>query len=439
MTCDRDTPNKGIHPIVALRDFILDEKSALYPRTLIVGDIEEDGMTYRGWIKSEDRIADSELTKIVAQLRDRLLPKVLEVTRALQLDIGDETWVPNWASKIVSGNREAATCLLIALLPNLEKLRIFADGRYNASPPFYSLLGRLLEGATDSKYDLTGLNSFKYLSEVGLEGGDDGSGEDFDVGPLFSALPSIRTIKGRYMEGSFEMPGQVHKPETSAGPKSEITSLEFRESTIDPDSFSKCIANIKSLQKFIYDFCADIDFGDPYWEPRGIVGVLKAFASRSLVHLELTGITDIDHVKLRRGEPFIGSLRAFEVLETLILETVTLYKEVEGTDDRTPNEKSESNQIGAPETNEHDLSGGRNTWEEPERLVDVLPASARRLRLLGELSDEDAIAMLAGIEELKDKRIPNLESISFEDVETSSEILSICEGVSVQATFCEWL
>ena len=141
------------------------------------------------------------------------------------------------------------------------------------------------------------------------------------------------------------------------------------------------------------------------------------FASRSLVHLELTGFTDIYHVKLRRHEPFIGSLRAFEVLETLILETVMLYNEII----------------------EQDLAAGRTALAEPERLVDILPASAKKLKLVGELSDEEALEMLAGMEELRDERIPNLESISFEDVETSSEILSICEGVSVQARFCEWL
>ena len=45
---------------------------------------------------------------------------------------------------------------------------------------------------------------------------------------------------------------------------------------------------------------------------------------------------------------------------------------------------------------------------ESERLVDILPASAKRLRLVGGLSNEEAMAMLGVMVELKDKRIPNL-------------------------------
>ena len=223
MTGDGDAQIEGIHPIVPLRDFILDEKNALYPRTLIVGNIEEEGPATWHYVGPEGQIANLDLAKIVPQLKDRLLPKVLEVTRTLELDISDETWIADWASRTLSGDLEAAACLLIALLPNLEKLRIFADGRYHASPPFYSILGRLLEGATDSKYDVTGLNSFNYLSEVGLEGGDDGSDGNFEIGPLFSALPSIRTIKGHYIEGA--LPRQACGPVNE--PKSEIRNLEF--------------------------------------------------------------------------------------------------------------------------------------------------------------------------------------------------------------------
>lgn len=373
----------------------------------------------------------------MTQLGDQLLPKVLEVTRMLQLDIGERhTWVPAWASKIVSGDPEAAACLLIALLPNLEKLRIVDDWRYYESTPFYSTLDRLLNAATDSNYDLTGLNSFKYLSEVGLHGSDNGSGGDFHVGPIFSALPSIRTIKGRYLDGAFGPPGRAYERELPDESGSQITTLEFHQSAISTTNFAKCIARIKSLQKFTYDFCADTAEKFQAWEPRGVIRVLQSFASRSLVHLELTGVTTIYTVKFRRGEPFIGSLRAFEVLETLRLESLMLYKEVEGTDDRTPDEESEPYQIGPPEITEHDWAGGRNALVEPERLVDILPASAKRLRLVGELSNEEAMAMLEDIVELKDKRIPNLRRIFFEDVDPSSEILSMCEEASVKARFC---
>lgn len=141
-------------------------------------------------------------------------------------------------------------------------------------------------------------------------------------------------------------------------------------------------------------------------------------------------------MRFRRGEPFIGSLRAFEVLETLRLETVMLYKEVDGTDDRTPDGPPPRNQYITPEITQDDWAGGRNALVEPERLVDILPASAKRLRLVGGLSNEEAKAMLEDLVELKDERIPNLRRIFFEDVDPSSGISSLCENASVKARFC---
>lgn len=404
----------------------------MYPRTLIVGCIEEGMADLLDLDPEEGQIADSDLGNIVAQLGNRLLPKVLEVTRVLRLSTGwKSNWLPTWTSRIVSGDLEAAACLLIALLPNLKKLRIVDRCRYSESPPFYIVLRRLLEAAMDSECDLTGLNSFKTLSEVGLHSSGGANGMDFHVGPDFGALPSIRTIKGRYIDGEYGPHVQVYKRGIFKPfeHESNITTLEFHQSSIDMLSFSHCIERIKSLHKFTYDFRAATAVGDQTWEPRGIVGVLRSCASRSLVHLELTGVTDIYSVRFRRGEPFIGGLRAFEVLETLRLETVMLYREIEGTDDRTPDEPPRLK-------SKYDQAGGRNALVEPARLVHILPASAKRLRLVGGLSNEEADAMLEDLVELKDERIPNLQKIFFEDVDPSSDITSVCEKASVKAKFC---
>ncbi len=374
----------------------------------------------------------------MAQLGDRLSSKVLEVTRVLRLDTGPtKAWNPSWTFSIVSGDLQAAACLLITLLPNLEKLRIVDRCRRY----FYWTLICLLAGAMNSECDLKGLNSFKKLSEVRLHGSVDGSGVDFLVGTDFSALPSIRTIKGRNIDEEDELPGCFYKTrpfDHTLRPNSDITSLEFHQSSIDMRSFYYCIRRIKSLQKFTYDFSAATTMGEQTWEPRGIFLVLLSFASRSLVHLELTGVTDIYSVQFRRGEPFIGSLRAFEVLETLRLETVMLYKEVEGTVDTTPDEMVTryTGYTSTPRTSGGDWAGGRNALVEPERLVDILPASAKRLRLVGGLSNEEADAMLEDLVEMKDERIPNLRSIFFEDVDPCTEVSSVCEKASVRARFC---
>lgn len=216
-------------------------------------------------------------------------------------------WTPTWTSSIISGDLEAAACLLIALLPNLEKLRIVDRWRYYDSPPFYSTLSSLFKAAKNPKRDLEGLSSLKKLSEVGLHGSGAGAGLDFAIVPGFSVLPSIRTIKGRYIDGETYDTGPLVKK-----PNSNITSLEFHQSSIDMGSFYDGIKRIKALRNFTYGFCAAAASGEQTWEPRGIIGVLQKFACRSLVHLELTGVTGIYSVRFRHGGPFIGSLRAFE-------------------------------------------------------------------------------------------------------------------------------
>ena len=51
---------------------------------------------------------------------------------------------------------------------------------------------------------------------------------------------------------------------------------------------------------------------------------------------------------------------------------------------------------------------------EVQRLVDILPASVRRLELTGAVSVEDANMMQKGILELKTIRVPKLQRIQFE-------------------------
>ena len=447
MTWDEDAQIRGIHPIVALRDFILDEKNALYQRTLIVSHLEDDKehVSRPDFDFEEGQIADSDLVEIVAQLGDRLLSKVLEMTRMLRPDtspISEWTrdWARFWDADIVSGDLVAATSLLVTLLPNLEKLRLVESFRHYDTGPFYAILDSLLEATEDPDRDLTGLNSFKNLSEVGVHGCDEYSGVDIHISRKFGALPSIRTIKGRRIDGEGGRDGGFFHSGPPTEPASDITTVEFYQSSIDTASFYRCIEKIKSLRKFTYDFWKHANPEPQDWEPRGIIGVLQLFASRTLIHLELTGKPKIYMVNFGRGEPFIGSLRAFEVLETLRLQAVMLYKEVEGTDeettdDETTDDETPDSQCGTSITAD-DWPRGPNALVEPERLVDILPASAKRLRLVGELSNEEAMAMLEDVVELKDKRIPNLRRIFFEDVYPASEISSTCEEARVKARFC---
>ena len=165
-----------------------------------------------------------------------------------------------------------------------------------------------------------------------------------------------------------------------------VTHLEFYQSAIDAALFSITLWSIKGLKRFVYSFWASPPLDDAQWELRQIVGYLEAYTRKTLCHLELTGSSDVQRAEklfFEKGEPCIGSLCAFEVSKRIRLETMTLYKEIEGADSCT-GEKEDIIYV----------EPGADLLVEPECLVDILPASTCRGGLVGGLSNEDAIAMV---------------------------------------------
>ena len=152
--------------------------------------------------------------------------------------------------------------------------------------------------------------------------------------------------------------------------------------------------------------------------------MLKTYNRKNLSNLELTSlaapegaaIDNLEYIHFEQGEPFIGSLCDFEVLQTIRVETMMLYKEIEGADSCTREaifKFLRQKGRGASGTKWPRVA---DLLVEPERLVDILPKSTRRLKLVGGLSNEDATAMLGVLPALKDELLPNLSTVFFEGV-----------------------
>lgn len=74
----------------------------------------------------------------------------------------------------------------------------------------------------------------------------------------------------------------------------------------------------------------------------------------------------------------------------------------------------------------------------PERLVDILPRSTGRLRLVGGLLKEDATAMLKNLRALKDEFLPGLSTIFFENIglsEIDEKVVRESEDAGVEMRF----
>lgn len=137
-------------------------------------------------------------------------------------------------------------------------------------------------------------------------------------------------------------------------------------------------------------------------------------------------------------EPFIGSLKAFEVLETIGLETVMLHKEIEGVDCWTQEESIKQLDVEGREASRKESAEEADMLAKPERLVDILPRSTGRLRLVGGLLKEDATAMLKNLRALKDEFLPGLSTIFFENIglsEIDEKVVRDCEDAGVEMRF----
>ena len=291
---------KGVHPLLILRNLLADPPSWLYTKTFIVGRIKG---THRYPLSAEEEAAmgKAELQDVVTQFRshEQLLKKVLGVQRCVfperkETDLKNCPGARKWTNDILSGNMEAATSLLIAILPNVHKIRLVEKIQSPASSEFLGFLKDLLSAAVSEKHDLTEINSFSKLTELGVNGLDEEYATNFSVFRGFTTLPSVRTIKGQavfraraesFLRGSIDV--------------SNVTSLEFYHSSIDATSFSSALCIMKGLRKFIYSFWAA---NSDLWEPRRIVDAFEAHTRKTLRGLGLTSFSDT-------GDAFIDKFK----------------------------------------------------------------------------------------------------------------------------------
>ena len=445
---DEDQQIRGVHPIIALRDILAEPPNWLYTKTLVVGrrEAQNDNNPFDTEDEEEAEIDEIDLRDTVAALQSntRLLKTVLEVQRCFHPGRGETELKPFpstqlWIKAILSGEMEAAAFLLIAMLPNLHTLR-FVDGHQARWQTHFKNLMKLLRAALSEKRNPMGISFFSKLTEMGVHGIDAADGFNYDIFEGFMALPSMRKIRGRLVYG-VDFQRRFFQP-------SEVTSLEFYESNITPTCFAKSLRVIKGLQKFTYDFWADASIDRhrrQLWEPRQTVRVLEVHTKKTLRHLELTGSPgaqlqdgEFEHIDFENDEPFIGSLCAFKVLEKIRIETMMLYKEVNV---GNPWARQSGHRLWLKQENwvpVEEEAKGPNALVETERLVEILPASTRRLRLVGGLLKADATAMLEDLAVLKDKCLPNLVSIFFEDVERSEidrDLVKECEDAGIRMKF----
>ncbi len=470
----------AIHPLKHVQDILEDDDCRFYTRVMKIGslaygdpDDDEPGDEGASHIRNKNALVDN----IEAQYGDEITTLVTKVYTAL-LPYAAETSLEKWIEEVLYGEPAAVVILLLALHPNLEILHIHEPGQDwwreidGAELPwgnlFNSLTTAALAPATNTLKVFSRLSCFR-LSGLGDDGGMEASPEMFIP---FMALPTMREIVGRVVDD--------HDLSWPYGMgTSEVTTLDL-EGDIDTVSLSNVIRGLKVLREFRYQFSSPVSwsksdrgrdymsrlkwgprtkndaanndpddgessdededgyFSDndisekPRWEPRAIATTLLQCASNSLVSLNLTAGGFKGVVKFSGHDPFIGSLRSFQVLKYVCIDTTMLFKKV-----KCFGNVSLARAKGIQ----------RTSWEEirAQWLVDFLPMSIESFELTHKyvgkaLSKADVATMFTGLPALRD-RLPNLFEICIEktndDEQNDKERDDEVEGWKELGSRCE--
>ena len=396
----------GLIPTRLLQDFLMDEENTLYPCFMDIGVIHDNDD-----FKFEDQ-RRAYVTTYLEQhdgLEEKIVAKVMQIHRNL---FREESPIEaqDWIDRIKKGDPHAIAALLITLFPNVKTLVIFSPGHLGPDSLLMRTLQRLALAA--AKNDPRALDVFSELSKIDLQGSR-GNGINGNLIAPFMILPSMRFIKGCGMWWDC-----IVWPYGSV--MSSVKEISLHCSTILPETWVDCLGRIETLERFIYDH----EGPSMLWGPRLIVKALRKYAQRSLVHLELTLVENDLHLEVAGAEPLIGTLRSFERLESIRLMTMMLFKQIDGEDI----DESEDIMTTTSENVVHPES-----MVEPRRLVDFLPSSARKLELVGGLSDEEARDMFEDLPKLKRERLPNLCEIVLEDSDIlEQETKNLCKEAGIR-------
>lgn len=404
-------------PTHLLPDFLMDDENTLYPRSMSIGNtstILDDNEELR-------ELRRALVTTYIEDyhgLENKIVAKVLQIQNSLFAET-PAIEAQYWIDRIKNGDPDATAALLVALFPNVKTLSMCNRRALEAE----SLLVRTLEKLTSAaaKIGPRALDAFTELSEIEFDNPhlrhlQRPGGPYEKLIAMFMILPTMRVIKGRRVHLlAFNWPyGSV---------ASSVKEISMLSSHTEAASLANCLRHIESLERLTYDMVPPNQY-TMRSEPRLIVKALRKYARRTLVHLELTGgVSDISSDPTD-GEPFIGTLRSFQVLQSIRLTTTMLFKPVNGAEV----DESEDIALSTPEDSVHPTA-----LVEPRRLVDFLPSSARIVELVGGLSNEEARDMFEDLPKLKSERLPNLVEIVLEDCEPlEQETKDLCKHAGIR-------
>ena len=393
------------HPISALYDFFADVQKRLYTTKLrITGFTNLQTRRLQPGDATPLALADS----LIEDFEDEIRTSAYELGR-IHLDNGSMTvW-----DLIKSGSSEAGATLLLHLLPNIESLELRGTFWQTLRNPVAQAWDCFLDAEIQSMPGgvplFSALSTLKIGSEPWKQPGD------FALIGYFLPIPTLRTIECRNLL-------RMRRPWVAGESTimSNVTKFTVECSVIDSGQLRVYLERICALESFAYGHDG-VGTGplSLEWDPDITLDILHTYARTSLVRLAMTGKTSLRRrmQALRWTEPELNltnTLGSFEALEFIRLEVTLLAVEVEGP-------YSPSSDYGPYEPS-----------VDYKALVEVLPASTKRVELVGVFTEDIALSVFKGLPQLKGVRVPKLSVIVAEGVEAfASNTRRICKDVGI--------
>ncbi|KAL8772739.1 MAG: hypothetical protein Q9209_002084 [Squamulea sp. 1 TL-2023] len=368
---------RGYHPLLFLDKLLSDPRIADYVTKIQISNFLSD---------IDGRDYDDEDVFINQQ---RLLEAVMATRRPQVAALGaacpwlDDERRERWQEALLLADSQPHVVgILLTILPNLESITI--TNMSLECYPITEIVSAVAAANRDPDAPLHGKALTKVL-EVSLDCSEVRRGGNFAVYAPFTALPSLRSIHGRMIDGN-----TVRRP---ADPLcNDIEEIKIIFSSVDLGSWKWMLKHIKNLKRFSYHHNGS---GGAACDSRGIVDLLRQYASHSLRKLDLTK-DDPNH--WNQPDTYIGDLKDFKILRVLRLDDTSFQ--------RAPGQVM--------------------------RLVDMLPASIRVVRLLAQIESE-AVDLFKGLVEGKQEILPELKRVCLEgNYNLPFSLIEKCREVAVE-------
>ncbi|KAL8772426.1 MAG: hypothetical protein Q9209_002377 [Squamulea sp. 1 TL-2023] len=425
------TVQREVHPIFALKNLITNKNVAKYAKMLKIGGVDDQGLIMGAY---EDHV-----TQEAIDLAPNLNPHLEALTRTDSFV--QSARARRWINKELKGLHcrlyackdcrmrfnglehyqrhlqtkdhqgrivyRVAYNIPFVMLQNIEVLELVNCGI--CSQMFRPMFSAMCQ-------------THPRMREVRFLGDHDGQHQDTWLLFRFAEIPSVRKICGFHI---YDVVGRI--PGIHPTTSSLIEEIHLECSVISSRIITDFLSCIQALKVFHYDHGSIIS--DTY-RPRYTLQILRQYASESL---ETLIFVDPHSMYIHTNDKNGGrqSLRNFKVLKHLAIEcffftTTVFVKERKEDEDVLIVEdvlkvlESRSETKGGP--------GG-----DVSRLVDVLPRSLETLELYRPGNKEDITLLLEGLSELREERLPSLQTISIQgDIPVDPRIMEELEGTGIE-------